>query len=932
MAAKMPRQTLANWLQDHAAKPGKDNPFTHTRIGSAARSIRGGKYNISDAEMPEFFQLYYQHVFVEKQTEYLTEVQRQVGPLLVDLDFRYGVETDERQHNEAHILDTIECYVNIIKALVDLDSVGDFHVWAMEKDEINPQEDLVKDGIHLAFGLMVDRATRKLVRDQALEDLNDVFEELPLINPMEEVVDKGVSLGTTQWQLYGSRKPGNDAYKMVSAFTIKGGGNEITKADASVATDRALLRGGSARCQQLPHPEVQDGWKEKHAEVAKQLLSGRKAPRGQANGAVPHWLDVAAAALSATLPTMSTPIPLSVGPNVVGQPLSEIKTQMEVMLDELPVQESHLRDAHAYAMALGPDYYDPREAWMRVGWALRNTSAKLFGSWVLFSSRSKKFNLADVPEMLKQWDAPQPTGKSPLTDRSLAYWCRTSNPEEFERLRQSSIGQAMELSLQGATECDIATVMHRIFNGEFRCADVKHKIWYQFTGHYWKKIDEGTSLRMQISQYLSPLYRAEVNKLQSMLMSMEEGDESYDRVKKKAGKYNNIAILLKKTAYKNNVMRECCEMFYDSEFLDKLDQNALLLGCENGVLDFDQGVFRPGLPDDYVSTTCGHVYDEDFALGGKQEKVRDEIAEFMRMLFTEEDKYEYMWEHLGAVLVGTNENQVFNIYNGDGSNGKSKLVELMSAVLGDYKGTVPVSLVISKRATIGGVSPEIAQLKACRYAVMQEPSKGDKLNEGILKELTGGDPIQGRGLYQDTVTFVPQFSLAVCCNEMFEVKSADHGTWRRMGVVNFTSKFTDEPDPQNPLEFKKDKKLQQKFKKWAPVFLVMLAQRAFKNKGEVELCESVKAASNAYRCSQDHIAEFVDERIIEGANLVLKKDEAWQEFKEWHQQMYPSTRIPSKRDMETQIAKRFGKPHKLNGWMKVGLNMGAMGNMMYRED
>ena len=148
--------------------------------------------------------------------------------------------------------------------------------------------------------------------------------------------------------------------------------------------------------------------------------------------------------------------------------------------------------------------------------------------------------------------------------------------------------------------------------------------------------------------------------------------------------------------------------------------------------------------------------------------------------------------------MGSNENQIFNIYNGDGSNGKSKLVELMSEVLGDYKGTVPVSLVISKRATIGGVSPEIAQLKACRYAVMQEPSKGDKLNEGILKELTGGDPIQGRGLYQDTVTFIPQFSLAVCCNEMFEVKSADHGTWRRMGVVNFTSKFTDEPDPETP--------------------------------------------------------------------------------------------------------------------------------------
>jgi P4 family phage/plasmid primase-like protien len=921
MAAKMPRHTFANWLQEHAAKPGKENPFTHTRIGSAVRSIRGGKYYISDAEIAEFNQLYYQHVFVEGREEYLTECQRQVGPLMIDLDFRYAVGTDERQHNEAHVLDTIETYVNIIKSILDLSEVDEFHIWAMEKPEINPQEDLVKDGIHIVIGLLVDRATRKLIRDQAMEDLVDVFEELPLINPMEEIVDKGVCLGTTQWQLYGSRKPGNDAYKMVSAFTVTDGGNKIDVASAEIKNDKAVLLKGSARCQEMSHPQVLEAWKEKHEAAAKEVQSGKKPTKPQRNVA-----DAAGEGLPTSV--IFTPMAASVGPNVVGQPLSEVKAQMEVMLDELPFQESHLRDAHAYAMALGPEYYDPRDAWMRVGWALRNTSQKLFGSWVLFSARSKKFRMEDVPEMLKLWDAPQPERKSPLTDRSLAYWCRTSNPEEFERLRQSSIGQAMELSLQGATEFDVATVMHRIFNGEYRCADVKHKLWYQFTGHYWKKIDEGTSLRMQISQYLSPLYCAEVNKLHNMLASMEEGDDSYDRIKKKAGKYNNIAILLKKTSYKNNVMRECCELFYDADFLDKLDQNPLLLGCENGVIDFELGRFRPGLPDDYVSTNCGHIYDEDFALGEKRQSVRDEIVNFMNMLFTEADKNEYMWEHLAAILVGTNENQLFNIYNGEGSNGKSKLVELMTEVLGAYKGTVPVSLVISKRGSIGGVSPEIAVLKPCRYAVMQEPSKGDKLNEGILKELTGGDPIQGRGLYQDTVEFVPQFSLAVCCNEMFEVKSADHGTWRRMGVVNFTSKFTDNPDPNNPLEFKKDKKLQQRFKKWAPVMLVMLAQRAFKNKGEVELCESVKAASNQYRCSQDHIAEFIEERVVVAKNRTLKKNEVWEEFKAWHNDMYAGTRLPQAKDLHNQITKQFGDPHKKNGWMNVGLDDGSMGNQI----
>ena len=129
------------------------------------------------------------------------------------------------------------------------------------------------------------------------------------------------------------------------------------------------------------------------------------------------------------------------------------------------------------------------------------------------------------------------------------------------------------------------------------------------------------------------------------------------------------------------------------------------------------------------------------------------------------------------------------MYTGKGSNGKSILVKLMENILGDYKGTVPITLITQGRTKIGSASPETAQLKGKRYAVMQEPSKGDKINEGIMKEITGGDPIQGRALFKDTVTFIPQFKLVVCTNTLFDVKSNDDGTWRRIRVCDFMSKF-----------------------------------------------------------------------------------------------------------------------------------------------
>ena len=186
----------------------------------------------------------------------------------------------------------------------------------------------------------------------------------------------------------------------------------------------------------------------------------------------------------------------------------------------------------------------------------------------------------------------------------------------------------------------------------------------------------------------------------------------------------------------------------------------------------------------------------------------DEVNEFMGQLFPEKELCDYMWEHLASTLVGVNEYQTFNIYTGSGANGKSKLVELMQKVLGDYKGTIPSALITQKRNNIGSTSSEVHQLIGKRYAVMNEPSKGDTINEGIMKEITGGDPIQCRALFKDSVTFVPQFKLAVCTNVLYDIKSNDDGTWRRIRVCEFKSKFTDKPTESCYTEAKNHRSVQ----------------------------------------------------------------------------------------------------------------------------
>jgi phage/plasmid-associated DNA primase len=263
------------------------------------------------------------------------------------------------------------------------------------------------------------------------------------------------------------------------------------------------------------------------------------------------------------------------------------------------------------------------------------------------------------------------------------------------------------------------------------------------------------------------------------------------------------------------------------------------------------------------------------------------------------------------------------VYHGSGSNGKSIIADLMSETLGEYKGTVPITLVTEKRGLIGGTSDEVLQLKGVRYAVMQEPTKGVKLNEGIMKELTGGDPIQARGLYSKSEIFEPQFKLVVCTNNLFDVDSNDDGTWRRIRNVPFLSKFIDNNEKHTddtPYVFPKDKSLKDKLPKFAPVFASMLVKRAFETEGNVLDCDVVMSASNNYRKNQDHVAAFMLENIEKTDDLKdrLKKHEITEKFKIWFQREQGGTRkMPKAQELYDYMDTNHGKCNKTYGWRYV---------------
>ena len=232
----------ADFMNAHKATARCD--YTHTRIGDKSLGIFGGVFNIPDEDYAEFWRLYSQHLQSGKQ-EFLTEKQYTDGPLVVDMDFRYAADTEDRKHTEEDIENIIGLYAEQLAEMVS-GSMPTYEIYVAHKSAVNMLDDVTKDGIHIFFSVRVPRVIQKALRAIMLELLPQSLEHLPLINNWTDVLDEGITNGVVNWQLLGSRKPANKAYEITHAFRVEG--VEITPIDIA-NIDRSKI---SVRCKDFP--------------------------------------------------------------------------------------------------------------------------------------------------------------------------------------------------------------------------------------------------------------------------------------------------------------------------------------------------------------------------------------------------------------------------------------------------------------------------------------------------------------------------------------------------------------------------------------------------------------------------------------------------------------------------------------------------------
>ncbi len=920
---------LNEFLAKHSAKNNQSTSdttnLTHTRIPDKELNIYGGSYIIPKEELPLFYSLYYDSIFIKKRKEYLTEKQlEKEGPMAVDFDFRYNHDVNSRQHTNEHITDMICEYLDVLKECYLIVPDKPFDIFILEKPNVNRLSDgsLTKDGIHMLIGLQVDHPMQMVIRDKIIERLPDIW-DLPLINTWDSVLDEGISKGKTNWQLFGSRKPGNEAYELTHNYFIT-----FDSSDKQFVLDE----------KDITEFDLKNNF-------AKLSVQYDKNPKFEINPKIIEEYNKRLDNKTPKIKKASSKVKMNLisendDENDNGEEyisINDIKDKetleraVNLMLKNLQQNEYEINETHQFTQALPEKYYQPGSHLLnrQVAFALKQTDDRLFLSWVQLRSKASDFDYNIIPELYCQWKKFHKSNHdgNKVTRKSILYWLKKDNLTEYEKIKQGTVDYYLEKTYESGTEYDLALVLKQMYKDRFVCVSYDKKgIWYQFKQNRWV-LDRGLSLRSKISEDLYTLFEKKKEQLSRELEEYQDDDLRKAFIQKKVKGIGEISVKLKKTTDKDKILREAAEIFYDCEFIKNVDSNKNLLCFNNGVIDFVNKIFREGYPEDYITKTTKINYIPDLENTDNAieyaSTIKD-IHEFMDKLFPIADLNKYMWEHLASCLIGTNKNQSFHVYHGSGSNGKSIIADLMSVTLGEYKGTVPITLVTEARGKIGGTSDEVLKLKGVRYAVMQEPTKNVKLNEGVMKELTGGDTILARGLYSESESFDPQFNLIVCTNNLFDIESNDDGTWRRIRKCDFLSKFIDEGETHTddtPYIYLKDKSLKEKLPSLAPVFASMLVKIAFKTDGIVDICETVLNSSNKYRKGQDHITAFISEKVTKTNNPKdkIRKNELIAEFKKWFEETQGSRKVPKGEEIYEIMNKKFGQV-KTTGWHGVKIN------------
>jgi len=358
--------------------------------------------------------------------------------------------------------------------------------------------------------------------------------------------------------------------------------------------------------------------------------------------------------------------------------------------------------------------------------------------------------------------------------------------------------------------------------------------WLTWTGRRWKQDDTGEAIR-RAENVAQDLLEAATGKI----------DRAIEKKDKDALEAAEAELKTARRFWERRPLENGLVLAHSSlaAIPDQWDRDPWLLNVENGTVDLKTGELKPHCREDLITKLAPTAWN--------REAQAPRFDRFLSRILPDVAVREYIQRALGYSVSGEIREHALHVAWGAGANGKTTLFDTVAYVVGDYSGIAPATLFM---LTKGDRHPtEIAALFGKRLVTASETPEGGRLNENLIKTLTGGDMITARRMREDFWTFAPTHTLWISTNHKPRVYGTDLGIWRRLRLIPFTVTIPEE---------EQDPDLPRKLRDEGPGILVWLVEGCWKYLREgLNPPEAVRVATDEYRSGEDVLGEFLEDRV-----------------------------------------------------------------------
>jgi putative DNA primase/helicase len=297
---------------------------------------------------------------------------------------------------------------------------------------------------------------------------------------------------------------------------------------------------------------------------------------------------------------------------------------------------------------------------------------------------------------------------------------------------------------------------------------------------------------------------------------------------------------------------------------DQFDTHPWLVTVQNGTLNLRTGTLQEPCREDYSTKQTSILYDPEA-------QCPTWLAFLDRIMHRNQVLIAFLQKAVGYALTGDTSEQVLFLLYGTGANGKSTFLEVLRELLGGYGQQTDFTTFLSRKSDT--VRNDLARLFAARLVTAVEIESGRRLDEALVKQVTGGDTITARFLYEEFFEFKPQFKVLLAANHKPVIWGTDHAIWRRIRLIPFT--VTIPPD-------ERDTTLPAKLRSELPGILAWAVQGCLLWQREgLGVPEEIDFATESYREEMDPVGAFLEDCCVLDPQAKISTGKLYEAYMAW---------------------------------------------------